>query len=395
MEYTAPPLSLALVRQRYTPFGGAERFLDRAMGALQSSKEAGQGVQITLLSRRWGGENRGLQTITCDPFYWGRLWRDFGFAHCIRRKWRQQHFHLVQSHERIAGCDLYRAGDGVHRVWLQQRDRTLGFVGRLATSLSPYHRYTLAAERRLFQSTELRAVICNSHMVREEIRRCFSTEIEKLHVIYSGVDTDHFHPSLKARFGRETRQRWGIPQDAFLLLFVGSGFHRKGVPILLEAMAHLPEQTWLLVVGQDRHSAAMKRQARRLGIDLRVCFTDGQQDVSPFYGAADVLVLPTLYDPFPNVALEAMASGLPLVTSHQCGAADLIKHGQNGLLGDSLDRVRLLENLRLLLDPLIRKPMGKAARQTVGPLTLDAMSQRLRRLYHSLLGDLKTPIIPP
>lgn len=382
---TDPPFSLALIRQRYTPFGGAERFLDRAMGALQSASETGQGVQITLFARSWIGETKGLRTITCNPPYLGRLWRDVGFAHCVRQKWRQQHFNLVQSHERVAGCDVYRAGDGVHLVWLQQRNRTLGVVGRLATTLSPYHRYILAAEKRLFQSSKLRAVICNSKMVQAEIIRCFSTDAEKLHVIYSGVDTEHFHPTLKARYGLETRQRWGIPQDAFLLLFVGSGFRRKGLPILLEAMAYLPEQTWLLVVGEDRHTYAMRQQAQRLALGLRVCFTGGQQDVAPLYGAADVLVLPTLYDPFPNVALEGMASGLPLLTSNQCGAADLLKHGQNGLLGDSLDRERLVENLRLLQDPIIRESMCKAARQTVEPLTLDAMSQRLLKLYHSLL----------
>lgn len=111
----------------------------------------------------------------------------------------------------------------------------------------------------------------------------------------------------------------------------------------------------------------------------------GQQEVAPFYGAGDVLVLPTLYDPFPNVALEGMAAGLPLVTSHQCGAADLITHGENGMLGDALDQARLLENLSLLQDPTHRETMGHAARKRVEPLTLEAMSQRLLHLYERLL----------
>ena len=218
-------------------------------------------VQITLLSRSWPGETQGLHTLTCNPPYWGRVWRDFSFAQCVRRTLKQQPFHLVQSHERIAGCDLYRAGDGVHHTWLQQRNRTLGPLGRLATTLSPYHRYVLAAERHLFQSPKLRAVICNSQMVRREILHRFSTAPEKLHVIYSGVDTHHFHPSLTAQFKEKTRHRLGIPQDAFVMLFVGSGFHRKGLPILLDAMPHLPEHTWLVVVGQDRRRAAMEKKS--------------------------------------------------------------------------------------------------------------------------------------
>ncbi|MEO5362621.1 MAG: glycosyltransferase family 4 protein [Magnetococcus sp. DMHC-8] len=382
MDNPSPPVSLALIRQRYTPFGGAERFLDRAMGALQGES----GVAITLLARRWAGEVGGLRTILCDPPHWGRLWRDWSFARCVRRQLERHHFDLVQSHERMEGCDLYRAGDGVHRVWLAERARTLGWPGRLATALSPYHRYLLAAERRLFESPRLRAVICNSRMVRDEISRCFAVEAGKLHVIYSGVDTERFHPSLRARWREETRQRWSIPGEVLLLLFVGSGFQRKGLPILLEALAELPESVWLMVVGQDRHSRGLARRARRLGVGERVCFAGGQRVVEPFYGAADLLVLPTRYDPFPNVALEGMAAGLPLVTSHQCGAADLIRHGENGLLGDALDRARLVANLRLLQgDASLRAAMGTAARQTVEPLTLEAMSQQLLQLYMTLL----------
>ncbi|MEO5339196.1 MAG: glycosyltransferase family 4 protein [Magnetococcus sp. MYC-9] len=384
MNSASTDFSLALIRQRYTPFGGAERFLDRAMGALQAQS----GVGITLIARRWQGEVSGLQTIACNPPYWGRLWRDIGFAHCVQRQLRRRHFHLVQSHERLAGCDLYRAGDGVHRVWLEQRARTLGWVGRLATRMSPYHRYVLAAERRLFTSPTLRAVICNSQMVQGEIRRCFNTPTEKLHVIYSGVDAERFHPSLQERHREETRQRWSIPREALLLLFVGSGFQRKGVPLLLEAMAELPDSVWLLVVGEDRQRTLLQRRAQRLGVASRVLFTGGQRQVEPLYGAADLLVLPTLYDPFPNVALEGMAAGLPLVTTHQCGAADLIRHGENGLLGDALDRRRLVENIASLqADPRRRRAMAQAARQTVAPLTLEAMSQRLLRLYEQLLQE--------
>lgn len=395
MPPASPPLSLALIRQRYTPFGGAERFLDRAMGALQADDSSGPHLRLTLLARHWEGETRDLDTITCNPPSLGRLWRDAGFAWCVRRTLQRTPFDLVQSHERIAGCDLYRAGDGVHRVWLQQRNRTIGPLRRLATTLSPYHRYVLWAERRLFHSRRLRAVICNSQMVREEIQRTFAIDENKLHVIYSGVDTVHFHPSLKARFRQQVRQRWHVPQDALLMLFVGSGFQRKGVPILLEAMAHLPEWIWLMVVGEDRRRAAMQRPLRHTGLDTRVIWTGAQKETAPLYGAADLLVLPTLYDPFPNVALEGMASGLPLITTHQCGASDLVEHGVQGLLGDALDRPRLVENILGLQDTRRRHAMGWAARARVEPLTLDAMSQKLRHLYHGLLsGPRPRPGLP-
>ncbi len=374
-----PALSLALVRQRHTPFGGAERFLERAMEALRR-----QGVTITLLARHWQ-PSPGLDTVSCDPPSLGRLWRDWGFSRCVRHHLRHHEYHLVQSHERIPGCDLYRAGDGVHRQWLRQRRRLLGPVARLAIDWSPYHRYVLAAEKRLFQSSRLRAVICNSHMVRQEIHTFFDTPLEKLHVIHNGVDGQRFHPGLRERHAAETRQRWRVPDGAFLLLYVGSGFQRKGVGVLLEAMARLPERVRLLVVGKDRKNDRYRDRAIRLGLGDRVRFTGGLDDVRPLYGAADALALPTLYDPFPNVVLEAMACALPVVTSTSCGAVDIIEHGVNGLLGDALDRDLLVANIQRLLDPERARCLGAAGRRTVEPMTLDEMSRRMLELYRSLL----------
>jgi hypothetical protein len=98
-----------------------------------------------------------------------------------------------------------------------------------------------------------------------------------------------------------------------LILFVGSGYERKGLPTLLQALAAMERRdARLWVVGRDKQETLMRKLAQTLGIDQRVMFLGGQSDVRPFYGAADVFALPTLYDPFPNAALEAMASGLPL-----------------------------------------------------------------------------------
>ncbi|MDP1910713.1 MAG: glycosyltransferase family 4 protein, partial [Hyphomicrobium sp.] len=164
-------MKIALVRQRYNPYGGAERFVERAMTAL-----AAQHVELTLLARKWSGEPRsddGLRLIRCDPFYIGRVWRDWSFARAVCATLQSQRFDLLQSHERISCCDVYRAGDGVHRNWLEIRRGLAGRTEKLALALSPYHRYVCAAERAMFEHPALRAVICNSKMVRDEIAAAF------------------------------------------------------------------------------------------------------------------------------------------------------------------------------------------------------------------------------
>jgi UDP-glucose:(heptosyl)LPS alpha-1,3-glucosyltransferase len=302
----------------------------------------------------------------------------------VRRELRRGGFDLVQSNERIPGCDVYRAGDGVHREWLCQRRRVQSPLARLATALSPFHAYVKRAEKQLFESPQLRAVICNSQMVRREIFDYFAVDPEKLRVVYNGVDTDKFHPALK-QYRRAVRNELGIPQHQAVFLFVGSGFERKGLGPALEAVARLPRGR-LLVVGKDRHVRRYRRLAERLGILGRVHLLGVKPDVGPYYGAADALVLPTLYDPFPNVVLEGMAAGLPVVTSTKCGGAELIREGQNGYVCDALDRGGLTAAMNYLLDREHAECLGRDARRCVEPYTLAAMRANLTGLYEELLN---------
>ena len=132
-------MRVALVRQRYNPYGGAERFIERALPALERA-----GAELTLIARSAEGWSARRLLVT-DPFYLGNAWRDASFARAARRAWEAGGFDLVQSHERIAGCGVYRAGDGVHAEWLDIRRAAAGRAERLGIALNPYHRYVCAA----------------------------------------------------------------------------------------------------------------------------------------------------------------------------------------------------------------------------------------------------------
>ena len=369
---------VALVRSRFDAFGGAERFVQSAIGALSA-----QGASLTLVTRKWPGDDGGA--ILVNPFYLGSLWRDRGFAKAVCEALAKRPFDLVQSHERIACCDVYRAGDGVHAAWLEQRARIQSALGRFVTARSPHHRYLLAAERELFTSPRLRAVICNSEMVRGEIRERFATAEEKLVLIRNAVDCTRFHPGLRDEFREPLRGQLKIPPEAAVFAYVGSGFERKGVGAFLCALAAREEPAWGLIAGKDKHAANYGKLAVKLGIAGRVRFTGAVSDVRPFLAASDAFVLPTLYDPFPNAALEAMACGLPVVTSTRCGAAEIVREGENGFVRDALDVGGLAQCLDRL-DPDTARRMGEAARETVLPLTPEAMAREYLALYERLLA---------
>jgi len=372
------PIKLALIRQSYREDGGAERFVSRAIEALGSSE-----IELTLIARKWK-TTRDARAIRCNPFYLGRRWRDASFANCVCRNVSGHQFDLVQSHERLSCCDIYRAGDGVHREWIKQRTRVLSPLRAMAMKANPYHRYVLRAEKTMFESERLKAVICNSRMVRDELLQYFDIPEKKCHVIYSGVDTDYFHPrAIELRTG--TRAGLGISEEQTVFLFVGSGFERKGAGRLVSALARLPDSAVALVIGEDKHRGRYERQARGLGMENRVLFLGKQSEVLPYYGAADAFVLPTLYDPFPNVILEAMAAGLPVITSTKSGGAELIRDGENGYICDALDIEALTHAMNILTDRESSRRLGVSARETVEPYTLDKMAENLVAFYQSIL----------
>lgn len=371
---------LALIRQRYNPFGGAERFIERAIAALERGN-----TEVTLITRAWKDEG-SRRALIVDPPYAGRLWRDASFSRAVRRLLAREAFDLVQSHERIPGCDVYRAGDGVHRQWLDYRTRCASAAEKIAIRLSPYHRYILAAERGMFEHSRLRAVICNSRMVAAEILKHFSIASEKIHVIYSGVDLNYFHPGQRIAMRPAARREFDCVDSDTVFGFVGSGFARKGLAAAIAALAATGRQDLrLLVAGTDTAQAKFSAQARRAGIGDRVAFLGGLEDVRSIYAASDCFILPTRYDPFPNAALEALAMGLPAIVSDQCGAAELISAGLNGWVCKA-DCIAPLADLMVDAANAARGPMEGVARRTAENFGIDKMADRMSALYAELLG---------
>jgi UDP-glucose:(heptosyl)LPS alpha-1,3-glucosyltransferase len=251
--------------------------------------------------------------------------------------------------------------------------------------LNPFHRYVCEAEKSMLEHPRLRAVICNSKMVRDEIRRAFRIAPDKLHVIYSGVELGHFHPREREQRRGAARAELGCRPRDTVFLFVGSGFARKGLAAAIDALAAASSDAfWLVVAGRDRDAKKFQQLAQRAGLERRTRFVGGREDVRPLYAAADCFILPSRYDPFPNTALEALAMGLPAIVSSRCGAAEIIEPGTNGWVCRP-DDPRGLASLMLAADEAIRdEGMGPAARATAERFGIDAMAQKLAELYASL-----------
>jgi UDP-glucose:(heptosyl)LPS alpha-1,3-glucosyltransferase len=183
----------------------------------------------------------------------------------------------------------------------------------------------LAVERRQFAPGNFRKIIAVSREVERDVLEHYGVPAERITVLYNGVDLERFQPSVRRRFGRVVREQWHIPGHARVVLFAGSGFRRKGLDRLLAAWAR-PEMrdVYLLVVGDDGALERYRQTGKKIA-GARVIFAGRQEAIERFYGAADVVALPSLQEAFGNVVLESLACGVPVVVARAAGAAELLK----------------------------------------------------------------------
>ncbi|VFP79621.1 glycosyltransferase family 4 protein [Candidatus Erwinia haradaeae] len=372
-------INFAIVRQKYRHDGGAEKFITYAIEALAILKM----INLNIITRQWWcKQDINLNIHLCNPIKWGRISRERSFAKIAKALWHKEGFDLIQSHERIPGCDIYRAGDGVHQKWLIQRSRVLSKWQQKLLFTSCYHRYVIKTENTMYTSPELKVVICNSQMIKKEIIEQFTISEYKIHVIYNAINTKTFFPANYYQ-RINIRKTLHLPLDVHLLIYVGSGFERKGLAAAIHAIANT--NSYLVVIGQDKAEKKYRILAKKLCCAHRIIFAGIQVKMCPWYQASDGLLLPTLYDPCPNVIFEALACGLPIITSTSCGGSEFISPGINGYICDALDIDALTDAILALTLSNNDAQISNYSRAQVIPLSSKLLSQQLISLYQKIL----------
>jgi UDP-glucose:(heptosyl)LPS alpha-1,3-glucosyltransferase len=282
---------------------------------------------------------------------------------------RRRGWDVVQSHERTLVQDVYRAGEGSHRAYL---DATGAPSGRRL-----HHAMTLALERRVFARTP--QIVAISRRGAHEIAERHAVPAARLSVVYNGVDLERFHPRLRSQHRDAARAEARIPTGAFTVLFAGSGFERKGLATAIRGLAGLTDDEARLVVLGRGDASPYRRLAAELGVGARIVWLGARPDIERWYGAADALVLPTRYEPFGNVHLEALASGLPVVTSLVAGGAEVVNDRCGAAIApdDAGALATALEKLRARGVAEVRD----AARAAAEPFTFARQGQALEEVY--------------
>jgi UDP-glucose:(heptosyl)LPS alpha-1,3-glucosyltransferase len=326
-------ISIGFVRRGYSRSGGAESYLKRlARGVVELGHEA-----KLFATRDWPWEEWPLGQIVHVAAQ-----SPIAFADEIEKLRARDGSDVLLSLERIWKCNVYRAGDGVHRAWLDRRRKFELPLERFIRGLNSMHRQVLQLEEALFANRGAGRVIANSQMVKDEIIDLYGYPTDKIDVVRNGVPLEQF------RFRAELREKWrdelNVKPEQIVLLFAGSGWERKGLQFAIAAMALCRSRKMrLLVAGRGN---------QRYYRSKRVQFLGEVSDLVGIYAASDIFILPTIYDPSSNACLEALACGLPVVTTRNNGFSEIIEHGVHGSLVDSAnDLIGLRDAIQFWSEP--------------------------------------------
>lgn len=376
-------MHIALVR-RYCSLkkAGAERYCVNLFRQLQKL-----GHRVTVVGEGIDEELRSEVDFVPIPVNRLTSWtKNRSFAENVAKEVKARRFDIVHGLSRAEGLDTYRLTDPLQTHWVNVYYRHP--VSRWLQHWNPRHRTILQLERDLYESGRVRRIITQSKLDTRLLTEYFHIPEDRIRRISNGVNTHIFYPGVKGQRS-EIRAEWNIATDEPLLIFASMDFRRKGLDTLFAALAKISNRPKLLILG-DGDIPRYRQQATALGIGRDVIFAGRQNGIQRYYGAADLFVLPTIYEPFPNVNLEAMACGLPVITTQTAGGADIVVPGENGfLIPDAWAVDELAETISsfLKLPTSERDRMSEHCVQTASRFTVEENARQTVAVFEEVLRE--------
>lgn len=297
-------------------------------------------------------------------------------------------FDIVHGFTQTLFQDIYRVGGGCHWDYMMHTYPLMHTAfGRIVMCLNPRHSSLLILEKIILKQKRYRQITCISEQCKREIMRHYKLPANDIEVIYNGVDTDAFTPRARLQYRDTVRAKYRITSDEVLLLFVGSGFKRKGLKYVITAVPLIKDKKIkLLVVGKGKVREYQKL-AKDNGISDKIIFAGVHKNIQEIYAAGDIFVFPSEYDAFGTACLEAMASGLPVVVSKTSGVSEIIMQGKEGfVINHPINAKEMVIYIDALLDKEKRNEMGSAARRKSEMYSFESNVEKTLQVYRRILN---------
>lgn len=352
--------TVAILKKDFHSQGGLEKSSWRIIQALKE-----KGAAVTLLTTQ--DISAPCPVLSCHLESKLKFLRLKEFDTWCRTTTKTHAFDVIFSMDRASFQTHHRAGNGVHAAYLELRRQKEGFLKGLSFSLNPLHHFMLKLEKATFEDPHLKGIIVNSHYVKDQILQFYATPPSKIDVVHNGVEWHEMENDFNTSFDqkKDLAKNLNLDPNVFQFLFVGHNFHRKGIALLLQALSRLKRRDFhLSIVGSDKRLAAYQKQAAQLGLSKHVTFFYSQSDTRPFYQIADALVIPSHYDPFANVTVEALAMGLFVVSSQNNGGHEVL-NAESGVTVDPFDLEAFTASLETAFDHPKTEMSAKKIRASV------------------------------
>ncbi len=298
-------------------------------------------------------------------------------------------FDIILSVEKIPGCDLYRTDEGIHLAWLTERQKHITPWARWFQWINPKHREKLALEQQVFRADSTYRVISISEKITQDIIACYNYPSEQISLIRNGVP-QHGIPTLEQR--NRARQDLDIAPEEKIVLFVGTGWERKGLRFAIRAVERLADESLrrtgkvgvtLLIAGKGPEKRYASPVAKFLG---------PVKEISPIYTAADLLIAPSIFEPFSLAALEAFGAGLPVITSAAAGISEIMTPGIHGeVIEEPSDITALTEALHkwssITDDPQLSVSTRSACAALASSFTRERNLHETLALIHKVIAE--------
>jgi UDP-glucose:(heptosyl)LPS alpha-1,3-glucosyltransferase len=387
-------MKVAFVIDHFDPArGGAETYLAEF---LREFRKGNHEIHVYAQDWREPADLGGIVFHKVTPRGLLKSRRVISFAEECEKELKDEDFDVIQSLGRTWYMDVYRPPGGVTSASLRQnlmaaRGAMSKALKYLSWGLSPKRLAFFLIERRVLKYDLPKKIVAVSHMVKRDLERFYGVPENAIAVIYNGVDVEKYDPLSKDRLRAGTRRSLDLEDDDLVIMTAAHNFELKGIRFLIELAGALRgrglEAFKVLIVGKGKDKR-YRAHARALGVEDKVLFAGAARDMVPCYACADIFALLTFYDPCSNVVLEALAMGLPVITTGFNGAAELMTEGKEGhILKAPTEVDGLAEIVMSLRDAEMRDEMGRAARALAEKHSLRDHVRQVSELYSEIIAE--------
>ncbi|MES2345025.1 MAG: glycosyltransferase family 4 protein [Chlamydiota bacterium] len=371
---------IILLKSRIQANGGAEKYARRLAVAFQEKN-----CDVALITSGPVPKESICEMIsdeTLSPFSFRRIQKFDRFCSKVLDVLEPD---VIFSLDRNRRQTHIRASGGVHAAYLEHRRKESSFFKNLSFQINPLHRTLLNIEKSGFEDPSLKKLFVNSSMVRKEIIRFYNTDPNKICVLHNGVEWEEMQQDfdLWEDLKPQVAKKLQLNPSTFHFLFIGHNYRRKGLEILLRALSKIAREDFhLSVVGKEKNLASFKALVKALHLGNKVSFFPEQKEIRPFYQLADALVIPSTYDPFANVTVEALAMGVYTISSKTNGGKEVLTPDSGSIIEDLYEIDAVVNALKKALSCPKTKNQACSIRESVKHL--DFGTQLMRYVDESL-----------